>query len=386
MPGAQFPEYMRGRPFIRSGRLHSSLFFVAVASLLAPRVVLAQGAKSPEVILGTTSDAEIVETWSAMFREVAHNGDFSGVALLAKDGEPLYQEAFGFANQELAFTNSFDTRFNLGSASKMFTAVAVAQLVEQGKLAFDDPVVKHIPDYPNAYAAKRITLHHLLTHTSGLGFYPFQHGQDDIENVMNVFAGESLAFEPGSEFQYSNAGYLVLGVVIERVSGMRYLDYLNRYIFKPAGMSRSGDFVAKTEDPSVALPYRIDEETGRRVSAASMLEPFASPAGGVYSTVGDMLRFGEALRNHVLLGPAMTDTLMRGRIEMGRPGLRYGYGFGEHVVNGHRSVGHNGGAPGVAADFRMYLDDGYTTVLLSNFGGRHAVELARAVDALITDY
>lgn len=157
---------------------------------------------------------------------------FSGAVILAKDGIPVYKGALGMANKDFTAINKIDTKFNLGSMNKMFTAVAIAQLVEKGKLSFEDPLSKFIPDFPDKESAEKIKIKHLLTHTAGLGGY-FSEKWDKtsrtqfrtVDDMMNqVKADEKLLFEPGTRWQYSNTGMLVLGKVIEIVSGQSYYD------------------------------------------------------------------------------------------------------------------------------------------------------------------
>src|SRR5256714_1008132 len=176
---------------------------------------------------------------------VAEN-KLSGVVLVAKDGVTLASKAAGIANKATNAPIDLNTKFNLGSMNKMFTAVAIAQLAQAGKLAFADTVGKHLPDYPNKEVADKVTIHHLLTHTSGMGMYWNEKFMAQREKLLTVaahlplFASDPLSFKPGEKFQYSNAGYMVLGAIIEKVSAQDYYSYVLEHIYKPAGMSETG--------------------------------------------------------------------------------------------------------------------------------------------------
>jgi CubicO group peptidase (beta-lactamase class C family) len=275
--------------------------------------------------------------------------------------------------------NDVNTKFDLGSMNKMFTAVAIAHLVERGKLSFTDIVGKLLPDYPNKAVAEKVTVHQLLTHTSGMGSYfnrKFQANHDNLKTVadyLSLFADEPLAFEPGSKWQYSNSGFVVLGLIIEKVSGQSYFDYVKEHIFKPAGMVNTDSYEKGQDVPNLAIGYmQMGENGGPDPSAprrpnAPMRALKGSPAGGGYSTVDDMLRFSVALQTHKLLNQQNTELVMTGKVEMGRPGTKYGYGFGEEVSNGRHIVGHNGGGPGIGANFDMFTELGYTAVILGNY-------------------
>src|SRR5437763_13137831 len=170
---------------------------------------------------------------------VAEN-KLSGVVLVAKDGVAVASKAAGIANKTTKAPIDLNTKFNLGSMNKMFTAVAIAQLAQAGKLSFTDTVGRHLPDYPNKEVADKVTIHQLLTHTSGMGMYWGEKFKEQREKLITVaahlplFAGDALAFPPGERFQYSNAGYMLLGAIIEKVSGQDYYSYVQDHIYKPA--------------------------------------------------------------------------------------------------------------------------------------------------------
>ena len=321
----------------------------------------------------------------AYLDDLAQKGEFSGVLVLTRGSDTLFSKAYGLADRERGIPNKIDTKFNLASMNKMFTGVAIAQLAEKGKLSFDDKVGKHLPDYPNRDVAEKVTIHHLLTHTSGLGSYwnsRYEAVKDRLEKLgdfLPTFADEPLAFQPGERFEYSNAGYIVLGLIVEKVSGESYADYVRRHIYEPAGMTATAFYPKDQEVPNRAIGYQTLEGPGGAPLAGGPkpntagLGRLGGSAGGGYSTAPDLLKFATALREHRLLSPEMTKTILTGKVPMpAGPGMevRYGYGFGEHKEGGHRIVGHNGGSPGVRGQLDIDLDDGTTLVILSNVDAR----------------
>jgi CubicO group peptidase (beta-lactamase class C family) len=322
--------------------------------------------------------------------QLAVSDSFSGAVLIAKDEEPVFRKAYGMANKNGNVQNQVATKFNLGSMNKMFTGVAIAQLAEQGKLSFNDTVGKYLPNYPNKAVAGKVTIHQLLTHTSGLGDYfneKFSAAQSDFRRVADylpVFANDPLAFEPGQGWKYSNAGYIVLGAIIERVTGQSYYDYVQKQIFKPAGMSHTGFYPPVGDLPGAATPYTNVGPKGLGQGprhAAERVELRGGPAGGGYSTVDDLLKFSIALRRHKLLSPQYTDLVTTGKVDA--PFGKYGYGFGVVNFNGVRSFGHNGGAPGISAQFDVYPDLGYTVIVLSNYDPPAMVKVLSKIRTLI---
>lgn len=183
------------------------------------------------------TDEELAVRLQAFARKLAEAEVFSGVILMARDRVPFYREAFGLASRRFQIPNLPDTRFNLGSMNKMFTAVAIAQLAEKGRLSFQDPVGRYLKGWIDPESAQKITLHHLLTHTSGLGSYFNERFWKasralyrKVEDFRALVAEEKPEFEPGSGWRYSNTGFLLLGAVIERVTGQSYFDYVRENI------------------------------------------------------------------------------------------------------------------------------------------------------------
>ena len=268
------------------------------------------------------TDSEIATQLEALIEKAAVEDSFSGAVLVAKDGKAIFQSAVGFANKETKLQNKTTTRFNLGSINKSFTSVAVAQLAQQGKLAYTDTIAKLLPDYPNKAVAEKVTIHQLLTHTSGLGDYLTRDlaQAKTLRDLLPLFVNQPLLFEPGQKVQYSNSGYVVLGLIIEKLSGRSYYDYVKENIFKPAGMTRTDSFERDQKVDDLAVGYtsmgppsqQTVPQPGPRVPNTATLAGKGSSAGGGYSTVEDMLKFANALNANKLLTPEFTEIVFTG--------------------------------------------------------------------------
>jgi CubicO group peptidase (beta-lactamase class C family) len=335
-----------------------------------------QAPVAPDQVQHKLTDTEIVRETETYLEQVVAEDAFSGAALIARDGKPIFEKAYGLANKSANTPNQLDTKFNLGSINKSFTSVAIAQLAQQGKLSFNDPISKYLPDYPNKTVAAKVTIHQLLTHTSGMGMYfneEFMKRRSSLKtlaDILPLFADDALAFEPGQKMQYSNAGYVVLGLIIEKLTKQNYFDYVRVHIFKPAGMTNTDSYELEQKVPNLAIGYTNMGQTGRpepgpRQENTSHLTGRGSSAGGGYSTLGDMLKFGQALVGHKLLNQQYTDIALSNQMPAGQPPS--GYGFFTIEVNGTRAIGNNGGGPGTNATFTVYPELGYTVVVMSNY-------------------
>lgn len=306
---------------------------------------------------------------------------FSGVALIAR-GETIEAEAaYGFADPAGTRRNAPTTRFNLGSIDKTFTAVAIAQLIQQGRLSLDDRLAKHLPDYPNQPAAARITIRDLLMHRSGVAqFMRADFGDVGVAAMVKTVGAEPQAFEPGARQEYSNGGYIVLGRVIEVVSGKTYSAYVSDHIYRPAGMTNSGFFRKGDRDDTLALPVVSAAGKSKGSVPGPAMTPAGprtgNPAGGGYSTAADLFRFARALRTGRLLDQRMTEYVLNGTF-MEQP--RWGFSLREQTTGSHRFVGNGGGAPGINAEFRFEPSGAYTVVVLANSSPPAATDLLTAV-------
>jgi D-alanyl-D-alanine carboxypeptidase len=228
--------------------------------------------------------------------------EFSGAVLVARRGKPLFQKAWGMASKEFDAPNRPDTKFNLGSINKIFTRIAVAQLIEKGKLTLDDTIGKHLPDYANREAAAKVTIRQLLEMQSGIGDFfgarfdstpkdRFRHNAD----FLPMFADQPLAFPPGTQRQYSNGSYVVLGEIVARISGTDYHDYVHDHIFVPAGMTATDSYEADVPVANLAEGYTRNWDDVERTSGPRRRNIYTRPArgsaaGGGYSTAPDLLR------------------------------------------------------------------------------------------------
>jgi CubicO group peptidase (beta-lactamase class C family) len=326
--------------------------------------------RPPEFAIKRVGEQELVSGLRARLDQEAAADRFAGAVLLARGGKTLFESSYGLADRERHIANTLDTRFRLGSMNKMFTATSVLQLVQAGKVKLEAPLITYIPDYPNKELASKVTIHQLLTHTGGTGdifgpeFQAHRLGLRTLADYVTLYGNRPLAYEPGTKWEYSNYGFILLGRVVERVSGMSYYDYVANHIFVPAGMTSSGSEPEESVVKNRAVGYT-------RMGAGNGLHPNTetlpwrgTSAGGGYSTVGDLLRFAEALQAHKLLDARHTDLLTTGKVETPGGG-KYGYGFGETTSNGLRCFGHNGGAPGMNGDLEI-CDGGYVAVALAN--------------------
>lgn len=302
-------------------------------------------------VAGPTTQAELTVAVEQSVNELAKSDTFSGVVLIAKDDKPIFTKAYGYADAEKKIANNRETRFNLGSINKLFTRIAIGQLVSQGKLSFNDKLIKVLPDYPNRQVAEKITIGQLITMKSGLGdFFNEKFEAADKSKLrtnadyLPLFVNDPLEFEPGTNQRYSNSGYVVLGLVIEKLSGKNYYEYVRENIFKPAGMTSTDSYAMNELPVNTAVGY-MSSESGDRMPNVPMQPARGSSAGGGYSTVDDMLRFATALKSKKLVIPNDDGSF---------PAVFEGTGFA-------------GGSPGVNSYFITSGKSGYTLVVLSNF-------------------
>jgi CubicO group peptidase (beta-lactamase class C family) len=307
-------------------------------------------------------------------------GEFAGAVLVARDGRTLFEGAYGLADRERGVPNTPQTQFRVGSMYKMVTAVATLQLVQAGTLRLDAPLGTYLPDYPNAEVASKVTPHHLLTHTGGTGdiFGPqFMANRTELRTTgdyLRLYGTRGLQFAPGAQHVYSNYGFLLLGALVERVGGTSYDDHVAARVLAPTGMTATGTAPEVSLVPGRSVGY-TRQASGALVSNAPTLPYRGTPAGGGYSTVGDIARFAVAVRERRLLDSAHTALLLSGKVTVG-VGFQYAYGFIDRVVFGRRFVGHGGGAPGMNGELAFEPNGGYVVVVLSNLDPPAAGQVA----------
>jgi CubicO group peptidase (beta-lactamase class C family) len=311
------------------------------------------------------TEAEFASELEKRMRDAAASDEFSGVVLVARGGEPIFQKALGLADREQGIPNQLNTKFNIASMNKMFTGVAILQLVQAGKVALSDPLGKYLKGYPNADVAQQVTIEHLLTHTGGTGdihgpeFDEHRKELRTLGDYVKLYGKRGLAFPPGSQWEYSNYGFILLGAVIEKVTGQSYYDYVAQRVYAPAGMKNTGSFPQDQNVPLRSVGYTQFRREGTPATPGakwfpnSALLPYrGASAGGGYSTVGDLLAFANALEQHRLLDAKHTELLTTAK-----PGpagaANNAYGFSDQTSRGVRCFGHGGGGPGVNGELKI---------------------------------
>ena len=338
---------------------------LAVSILLQIACVLVPSARA---LAQTVTDREIANRVAVYLKPFGDTGNLSGTVLVARHGRVLFRQSYGMANYELHVPNSSETRYHIASISKPFTAIAILQLQERGLLSVSDHLSRFLPDFPNG---DRITLDMLLTHTSGIhdvndlpDFDDFARSPHTLEQVVAKFAGVPLDFQPGTDQQYSNSNYNLLALVLEKVSGESYEDYLRKHIFEPAGMHNTGaDLDATRVVPSLASGYYPAGITGYE-KAPYLDWSNKTGNGNLYSTADDLLRFDRALNTDTLLKSA---TRQKYFVEREGPlGEGNLYGWYMWKRKGHRLMAGKGHGTGFTAELDRYPDDEVTVILLTN--------------------
>jgi D-alanyl-D-alanine carboxypeptidase len=327
------------------------------------------------------TDAAFVEKARAAIQKYVQENRFSGTVLVARNGKPILREGFGMANRELNVAAKPETIFRLGSITKQFTAASIMQLVEQGKLKVEDPVSKYYTAAPAAWS--KITIRHLLNHRSGIpsytglpGFMQTMATTDRTpEQIIELTRDMPLEFEPGSKYAYNNTGYVLLGHIIEKVSGEKYADYLDGHIFKPLGMKNSGYDVSTKVLPNRAAGYQVQNGVWTNAAYLSMTLPHA--AGSLYSTVDDLLIWDQAFFSDKVVSKASREAMTTDN------GNNYGYGLGFGDIGGHKSVAHGGGIHGFATYMAKFPADGVTVIALSNLQSGASSAMANELARLI---
>lgn len=320
-------------------------------------------------------------------------GKFNGSALVSEDGKVVYKKGIGMANMEWDIENSTETKHRLGSITKQFTAMLILQLAEDGKLDLQAPISDYLPDYPNSHEPQ-ITTHHLLTHTSGIPNYTAFPGfmKDHIrdpytpEEFIKKFEDKKLNFVPGEKFSYSNSGYFLLGVIVEKVSGKSYESMLYEKIFKPLNMNDSGfdhhDEIIKNR----ATGY--EKQGNQFVNSAyiDMTIPYA--AGSMYSTVEDLYLWDQSLYTNNLLSKEYMELYFKPYIPaFGNTDYAYGWGVGNDAIGNSKdsiyTISHGGGINGFNTIISRSPSDKSVVILLNNTGGAPLNQMTRSIRGIL---
>jgi len=288
--------------------------------------------------------------------------------LVSRDGKPIRAQGYGLANVELQVPVNPETVFQSGSVGKQFTATAVMMLAEENKIGLEDPLTKFFPDAPAAW--KQVTVHELLSHTAGFTDYPkdFNFRKDYTEDeVLKIVEGIPLAYPPGTKWSYSNLGYATLGILIHRVTGKFYGDFLQEHIFKPLDMSTTRIISEADIIPNRAAGYRLVKgELKNQEWVAPMINTTAD--GSLYFSINDLARWDAALYTEKLLKRSSLDQMWTvARLKNGQPNSHhYGFGWSIETKNGHKVIGHGGSWQGFKTHISRYVDDKLTVVVLIN--------------------
>lgn len=323
------------------------------------------------LIFGSLSFAQSTDEDIKAYLDALTSDSFSGSILVAHNDSIIQQRAYGLSSIEFKVENSTKTKFNIASITKMFTAVATLQLHEQGKLDLHIPIDAYLPDYPNKLVLESISIHQLLTHTSGLNnFYVDDFDKlkpsvyKNISDFVPLFVNDTLLSQPGTQYHYSGTGFVILGLIIEKVSGTNYYDYVIENIFKPANMPNTAALAIDSIVVNKASGYTsmFGENTVLKKNDPYLTK--ASPAGFYYSTLSDIFNFSKALRNHQLLSKATTELMFKPKVKGYNTHL--GYGIDVDQRYNQTILGHSGGWYGIHCELMDFMSDHYTVVILSN--------------------
>ena len=351
------------------------LFTIAIApQIAAPVVALAQTSAS--------DDAEISEKVDAYIAAEMRTEKMPGLALaVVRDGQIIKARGYGLANIELDVPVKAETIFQTGSVGKQFTATAVMMLVEDGKIRLDDPIGKYLPSAPATW--KNITVRNLLTHTYGIHDYEteslkkkgpaFVNLRNDYteDDLFKKFSGLPLDFPPGSQWRYSNSGYVILGILIHKVTGQFYGDVLQERIFRPLGMTSTRIISEADIIPNRAAGYRlVNGEIKNQEWVSPTLNTTAD--GALYTNVVDMAKWDAALYTEKLLKQGSLNQMWTPvRLNDGKT-AEYGFGWDINRVNGHRLIEHGGAWQGFTTQISRYVDDKFTVIVLTNLDSEHS--------------
>lgn len=297
--------------------------------------------------------------------------EFSGSVLFAQNDSILFEKAYGFASLEYSVKNQTNTLFNIASITKTITAVATLELVDKGVLDLNAPIGKYLPDYPNKLVRDSVTTQQLLTHTSGLDNFLVEQAKNlgrldltNVEDYLSFFATKPLLFSPGTDYTYSASGYVVLGLLIEKLSGLNYHQYLTEHVFEKAGMENTLAIPLDSIVKNKASGYTSFFGETATLSKNDTFITLANPAGFYYSTAQDLLRFFDALKRFDLISESLTKTMISPLVK----GYNTNYGYGMSVDKrwDQTIVGHSGGWYGVQCELMHFEEDEITVVILSN--------------------
>lgn len=353
--------------------LRKALTVLAAMALLLPVAPVPAQDANPAQAFAQLGDAELVRRVDAAIAQVASRPEAAGLSVAVARGDRiLLERGAGLANVAQNVPADATTIFRVGSVTKQFTAAAIMKLVEQGKLGLDDPLAKYVPDFDTG--GRTVTIRQLLNHASGIPNYTAQRAfggdfptRSDLRRVdiLNLVKGVPFDFEPGAGWRYSNTGYYLLGLVIEKASGRSYPEFLRQELLAPLKLTHTL-YDAGTPVPHSATGYTFDPLTRTRnpARALNMIAPFA--AGSLASTAGDLLRWQIALSNGRAVTPASFQQMIGSTVKTGRGDALYGFGLIVDSIIGQRHIWHNGGIDGFNSVVSWFPDLGLRTAVISN--------------------
>lgn len=323
----------------------------------------------------------------------AEYGEFNGSILISNEGEVIYKKGFGMANMEWGIPNQVDTKFRLASVTKQFTAMMIMQLVSENKLALDEPISTYLPTYPKNNGDK-VNIHHLLTHTSGIPNYTsFSSYRDLMRNqitpteLVNTFADSTLQFAPGERFSYSNSGYVLLGQIIEKVTGRSIDKVLHEKILMPLKMTNTGFDNDRNILKNRANGYY--QFAGAFVNSNYIDMSVAFTAGGMYTTVEDLFLWDQALYTDELLPKKYLHLIFDKHIPARGQNYGYGWNIGEIPIGNSDSkivtIDHDGVINGFSSLIIRIPSDHSSIIILNNTGGAPLYEMGRAISGILYD-
>jgi D-alanyl-D-alanine carboxypeptidase len=333
------------------------------------KIIFAQtaGVERPDdFAIPRLSQADALKALTARADGLAAQDKLMGAMLIETHGKILLDKAWGYADREAKVPLQVTDKFRLGSMNKMFTAVATLQLVAKGKLSLDGTIGQYLPDYPNKEIADKVTIRMLLTHSGGTGdifgdeFDKHRLELKSLADYVKLYGARAPDFPPGNDTRYSNFGFILLGVIIQTVSGEDYYDYVRDHIFVPAGMTDTASLPESENVPGRVNGYM--DKDGKWVLNTDTLPWRGTSAGGGYSTLADLLSFAHAMMDGRLLPDDLRDAATRSETKDDW----YGYGFEVHGTGLAHNYGHTGGAPGMTAELRVYPSAKTVVIVLSN--------------------
>lgn len=345
------------------------------------------------LFLGIHTFGQSKETEIKAFLDNLKPKNFSGTILVAHNDKITEKRAFGLASIEYGIENTVNTKFNIASITKMITAVATLQLYENGIVELEKPIGEYLPDYPNKLVRDSVTIHQLLTHTSGNNnFYVENFLQTDklkyknISDFVSLFAKDTLLSKPGTKYDYSASGYVILGLIIEEFSGQDYYEYVKENIFLPAKMTNTTELEIDSVVQNKASGYTTFFGESKIPKRNEYYLSKASPAGFHYSTIEDLFKLSRALRNSELLKKETTELMFEPKVKGYNTNM--GYGIDIDLRYNQTIQGHSGGWYGIHCELMDFMNDNYTIVILSNIddGGKTgASKVANYFKELIAD-